>query len=236
MKFKQNVSFGVIAALFKVSEASASRFFHDTLETLYEAVKDNMVWLSKDKIQARMPKDFKALFPQTRAIIDCTEIECERPPTVPQRVQMYSSYKSKFTVKYLVATAPSGEVTFCSKGFGGRSTDTELTTQSGFLDLIEPGDLIMSDKGFPSIETDVQKAGGLLVMPPFKKGKMQLTAKELKDGYECAKVRIHVERCIERLKRFEILNFVPIHMIPHIDKVFLIVCFLHNCFPDLIRD
>ena len=40
----------------------------------------------------------------------------------------------------------SGEITFVSKAFGDRTTDCELTVNSGFIDLVEPGDLIMADK------------------------------------------------------------------------------------------
>ena len=39
---------------------------------------------------------------------------------------------------------------------------------SGFIDLVERGDVILADKGFPSIESDVNEAGGILVMPPFR--------------------------------------------------------------------
>ena len=79
-----------------------------------------------------MPAQFQGLYPNTRAIIDASEIECERPNSTKKRVQTYSNYKGRFTVKFLVACAPSGEIMFISKGFGGRTTDTELTIKSGF--------------------------------------------------------------------------------------------------------
>ena len=106
-------------------------------------------------------------------------MECTRPPTPTMRVKMYSQYKSRWTFKFLVACAPSGEITFVSRSFGGRTTDSgewliicwhaisvvesaataylnwssfyfvllELTVKSGFINLVEPGDLIMADKG-----------------------------------------------------------------------------------------
>ena len=182
-----------------------------------------------------MPPAFKALYPETRVIIDASEIECERPPTVKQRVLMYSNYKSRFTAKFLVGIAPSGEITFISKSYGGRTTDTEITVKSGFLNLIEQGDIVMADKGFPHIETDLNSAGAILVMPPFKRNNFQFSQKQNKDGYECASVRIHVERAIARMKIFEILNFMPNHLLPHLDKVLMVVSFFCNCFPDLIQ-
>ena len=93
----------------------------------------------------------------------------------------------------------------------------------------------MADKGFPSVETDLNKAGALLVMPPFKSGDRQFSEKQNKDGYECASVRIHVERCIARMKIFEILNFLPSYLLPHLDKILVVISFFCNCFPDLIQ-
>jgi hypothetical protein len=54
-------------------------------------------------------------------------------------------------------------------------------------------------------------------------------------GYECASVRIHVERAICRMKYFKILDFVPNHLLSQFDKVLVTVAGLCNCFPDLIK-
>ena len=199
--------------------------------------KHGVVWQDRETINARMPASFRALFPKTRCIIDCSEIRCERPGTVRQRTLYYSNYKGGFTVKFLVGCSPSGEITFISPGYGGRCTDCEITTQSGFLDLIEQGDLILADKGFPQIESDLNSAGGLLVMPPFATTGRQFTEVENKAGYQCASVRIHIERCIERLKRFDILSGRPLKMtmMKHIDDILLVTAFLVNTYPDLIK-
>ena len=39
---------------------------------------------------------------------------------------------------------PLGETVFISRGYGGRTTDTEIIVQSGFLDLIKVGDVILA--------------------------------------------------------------------------------------------
>ena len=234
-RFKLFIPFSVLASFLNIGESTAKKAFKETLNAIYDVAKDGLIWFEKKVIKRRMPSDFKALFPDTRCIIDCSEITCERAPKVRQRALMYSSYKSNYTVKFLVAVAPSGEIMFVSKAYGGRMTDTAITCNSGFLQLIEEGDLVMSDKGFPSIERNINEAGGLLVMPPFKHGERQFSAAQNQDGYKCAKVRVHVERAIGRLKNFEILNFVPIRMLPHIDKTLTIVCFLTNLLPDLIK-
>ncbi len=235
-KLKLNCSFSALSGFYGISDSLARKIFFGTLDILFCSVKNFIIWFDRPTIKARMPKAFRALFPDTRVIIDCSEIECETPAKISQKVLLWSNYKSRYTAKFLVGIAPSGEVTFVSKGFGGRATDAQITVASGFLDLLEEGDIVMSDKGFPLIETEVNRAGGVLLMPPFRRGERQFTAKENKDGYLCASVRIHVERCIRRLKVFHILKFLPLKMLPHFNKILIVICFLNNCLNDLIHE
>lgn len=237
VKLKSNMTFVNLACMFDVSHYNVKKVFLHAMEALYEAVKNFVIWFNRETVRARMPTSFTALFPTTRAIIDASEVECSRPPDPITRVKMYSYYKSRFTVKYLVACAPSGEITFVSRGFGGRTTDTELTVRSGFIQLVQPGDTIMADKGFPSIEARLNEAGGLLVMPPFKKGQQhfQFSNSQNRDAYQIARVRIHVERVIERMKRFQMLDYIRADMRDHFDDILVIVSAICNCATDIIR-
>jgi hypothetical protein len=235
MKLKLNLSFTVLSALFCVRGETASLWFYSTLQAMATLARKGVWWFDRATVKARMPAAFCALYPNARCTIDASEIHCQKPSSRKQRVQMYSHYKSTFTVKFLVGCAPSGEVTFISRAFGGRTTDTEITVQSGFVDLVEPGDVILADKGFPSIEKDLNNAGGLLIMPPFKSGNRQFSERQNKSGYECASVRIHVERCIRRLKIFEVLTFLPNYLLKNIDDILYVIAFIVNCYPDLIN-
>lgn len=49
----------------------------------------------------------------------------------------------------------------------------------------------------------------LLVMPSFFKHKQEFTQEETQMTYGTAKVRIHVERIIQRLGKFRILDEIP---------------------------
>lgn len=80
---------------------------------------------------------------------------------------MYSYYKGCYTVKVLVAITPNEMVSFLSKAYGGRSSDSFITNDSGFLDKLEIGDEVLADKGFPGIKSGIEGENSILVMPPI---------------------------------------------------------------------
>lgn len=83
--------------------------------------------------------------------------------------------------------------TFVSKAYGERSSDSFITNDSGFLKLLEPGEKIMADKGFPGIKTAVGENNSILVMPLFTHNDM-FTHDKIINTYQIASSRIHVER------------------------------------------
>uniref|UniRef100_A0A1X7U9Z1 DDE Tnp4 domain-containing protein n=1 Tax=Amphimedon queenslandica TaxID=400682 RepID=A0A1X7U9Z1_AMPQE len=60
----------------------------------------------------------------------------------------------------------------------GSISDKELTRRSGLLELFEPGNSVMADRGF-DIEEDLALIGVRLNIPPFLKGWKQVLEKEL---------------------------------------------------------
>ena len=198
MKMKLGISFCALGGLFHVNTSTASRIFFQVLETLNVKTRTWIFWPSRESIQANLPKTFHN-YPKCRCIIDCTEIPTDTPPTVEQRVLMYSNYKGRFTIKFLIVITPDGYVCMISKGYGGRATDSFITNDSGFLNLIEPDDSVLADKGFPQIKSELSKRDAMLVIPPFAFNP-QFTHDEIDDTYKIASVRIHVERAIQRIK------------------------------------
>ena len=90
-------------------------------------------WPTKEVCSSDLPKIFRALYPLTQCIIDCSEIFTERPYLYQARAQTYSNYKKHNTVKFLVGITPCGAISFLSKCWGGQATDKCITMSSGFL-------------------------------------------------------------------------------------------------------
>ena len=96
-----------------------------------------------------MPQSFKDKCPETKVIIDGTEIKCQTPSSLVSHSETYSTYKSHTTFKGLIGIAPSGHITFVSQMYAGSISNRELTVRSGILKLpFSDGDIVMADKGF----------------------------------------------------------------------------------------
>ena len=54
----------------------------------------------------------------------------------------------------------------------------KMTQESGFFNLLEPGDTILADRGF-TIEEDIAVYGAKLEIPSFTRGKTQLSQREV---------------------------------------------------------
>ena len=67
-------------------------------------------------------------------------------------------------------------------------------------------------------------------MPPFKKGQkhFQFNKCQNDDGYRIASVRVHAERAIERIKRFQCLDFVRSEMRLQFDDTPVIISAVCN--------
>ena len=136
-------------------------------------------------------------------------------------------------------------ISFLSKCWGGRATDRCITQNSGFLRLIDHGDVILADRGF-DISDDLTIYGARLEIPAFTRGKKQLSLQEVEYSKRLSKVRIHVERVIGLLKnKFIILqSTLPISFLKHkhdseyanIDRILTVCAALVNLCPSVVPE
>ncbi|CAM4571783.1 unnamed protein product [Leuciscus chuanchicus] len=157
----------VLAELFGVSTSTVSRIIITWANYLYLVLGSIQIWMTREQVTRTMPVKFQQYCPNVRVIIDCTEFRCESPEAITLPSETFSTYKSHTTFKALIRVAPCGAITFASKLFTGSISDKELTRQSGILNLLEPGDEVMADKGF-LIGKLLEVVGAKLIIPPFK--------------------------------------------------------------------
>ncbi|CAN7946346.1 unnamed protein product [Ixodes hexagonus] len=185
-----------------------------------------------------MPASFRAAFGvKVAVILDCFEVFIDRPSSLVSRALTWSQYKHHNTVKYLIGIAPQGVITFISKGWGGRTSDKELTETCGILENLLLGDSVLADRGF-TIADSVGLFCARLEIPAFTRGRAQLSAYEVAKTRTLANVRIHVERVIGLLRnKYRILSTtIPVELIstpagdsvPDLDKVVTVCAALTN--------
>ena len=112
-----------------------------------------------------------------------------------------------------------------------------ITTKSGFIKNLLPGDIVLPDRGF-NIDELIATVGPSIQIHAFIKGRRQLSGKEVDSTRSIANVIIHVERVIGavRQKYTMLESTIPIKLVmkregkehPALDKIVLVACALTN--------
>ena len=220
-----------------MSIPTASRYIIAWTNFLYFKLGNVPIWPTREQVDEYMPESFRRAYLSTRCIIDCTELYCQRPSSLSTQSALYSHYKSHVTYKGLIGISPSGSVTFISQLFDGSISDREIVSRSGFLEpsLLNSQDSVMVDGGFV-IYDELKELGVVLNIPCFLAGRDQLTAAEVKESQSIASVRIHVERAIQRVKKFRVLrNEIPLSLHGSVKQIWTVCCMLCNFMTPLIQ-
>lgn len=230
-KIKTNESFAKIGDLFGLSKASAARIFSQTVVTVAEYMKKLIFWPNENSIQGNLPIQFRMLFSGVQSIIDCLEIEIQKPSSALHQSLTWSDYKKCNTVKYLISATPDGLINFISCGYGGRASDVAILENCGYLDMLPENSVVMADRGFKQIESLLCKKNCTLVRPPSVTGDSKMTEDEVILTKRIASVRIHIERIIKRIRDFKLLSphaTVNSELVKKIDSAIVVACAIIN--------
>lgn len=225
-----------LAVRFNCHISTISRKIITWANFLYFVLGSFNIWPTRNQIKDKMPPEFQLLYPTTRVIIDATEIKTERPSSLALGSKCYSSYKSSHTLKGIVGIAPHGAVTFISSLYTGSMSDVEMTRLCGIVELLESGDSIMADKGF--VLNKVLEGTGVQVnIPPFLMNQGQFSKEQVEETQTIARLRIHVERHIRRVKEYHLFDkIIPLSMVGTINQMWTVANVLTLFRGPLVKD
>ena len=99
VRLRTGMLISILADIFGISESRVSQIFATWINLLSPCLKSLIKWPSKKKVRKHMPSSFRKDFPNTRAIIDCTEVFIKKPGNTKAQSITYSTYKSHNTAK-----------------------------------------------------------------------------------------------------------------------------------------
>ncbi|XP_069126931.1 uncharacterized protein [Argopecten irradians] len=236
MKLRLGILNQELALKFGVSRQTVSNIFTTWTKLLTKFLGALVFNPPKEVVRENLPLSFQnTRYRSVRHIIDCTEIFLETPQNLSLKTNTWSDYKHHNTAKYLISITPSGMINFVSKGWGGRTSDKHITNHCGFLDIVEPTDTVLADRGF-TIAQDLALLQAQLLIPPGRRGTTQFTKDEVRKTKQIANRRIYVEQAIRRMKCFRILKYeLPLTMLHHLDDIVRIVAGICNLYPPLSK-
>ncbi|KAL7383879.1 hypothetical protein ABVT39_019793 [Epinephelus coioides] len=220
---------------FDLHRATVSNIFINITSALYDILYVGMMENnipSRFKNQTSLPDCFRP-FPNCRIVFDCTEVAVSNTERLDTQSHLYCYYKGCATLKTLIGVAPNGVITFVSDLYGGSTSDKAITADCGVLQQLEPGDMVMADKGFTV--HDILPADVSLNIPTFLVNG-HFTMEEVNNNRLIASARIHVEHSIQHLKTFHILAYIPYQYKKHANKILKVCVCLTNLQKPILRE
>ncbi|KAJ8963782.1 hypothetical protein NQ317_012694 [Molorchus minor] len=193
-----NLPFEHLGDDFGISGNQAAKMFRQCVPRLSFYLKTFIYWPSRETIKKLLPTAFRANYYDVQSIIDCFEVEIEKPTDPVMQASSWSEYKKTNTLKYLISSTPDGIINFLSNGFGGRTSDVKIVEHSEYLKILRRSCSVMADRGFKRIDVLLQPLECKPVRPPSVKTGTKSIKEEVLETKRIAALRIHIERVIRR--------------------------------------
>ena len=105
----------------------------------------------------------------------------------------------------LVGATPGGQISYISPAYGGSTSDRQVVERSPLVNICDPGDSIMSDKGF-NVQDLFAPKDVKVNIPTFFKKKNRMSNHTVLRNRKISSKRVHIERLIGLAKTFKILK------------------------------
>ncbi|CAH1972125.1 unnamed protein product [Acanthoscelides obtectus] len=237
-KIRMNSTFSELEDNFGISLSYASKLFLQNIPIIASVLRPFIVNIDKKLVKKNLPISFRHNYYNVSCIIDCLEIDIQKPSKALHQSLTWSEYKKGNTVKYLVSCTPNGLVNYVSHGIGGRTSDATIVENCNFLDGLPQGSCCLADRGFKHLEQILHEKGLKLLRPPSVNAGAKLSKTEVRQTKIIASLRIHIERVIRRLREFHILkqhSVINTNIRRVLDHVIIIACALINLQDSLIK-
>jgi hypothetical protein len=227
---KENPTQEFHGAIFDLSQESVSGIIKDCLSALNETMRLKKLLPCSDG--SDYPNFLKSLkerfvdnpnFTIQDNLMDCTEIEVQRPLDKGEQEDNFSGKKRYHTVKKLIISLFCGYITFASHHFAGAVADKKV---ADLEELKFPKDTYLwTDLGFVGFQnSDIQ-----LVIPHKKNKHEELSTEQKTDNQIIASFRIRNEHSIGGMKRCRIVkDVIRIHDSLKRDMIFNTCAALQN--------
>lgn len=191
---RHNVAHEVVGHLFGVSADLSENLFHEIVPLLREVFPANR-FAAEQRFRRNGPT--LELDKTDRILIDSFETAIPRPSQQARQKRVYSGKKKRHTLKTQVVTDVHGEVLEVAAGHCGPAADKKIYEASAVREHF-PHATKQADLGYlgtEGVETPQRKPRG-----------GHLTEEQRDANRHLARVRVHVEHGIRRLKGFKILR------------------------------
>lgn len=224
-----------LAHFFAISESYVTKIFITWCTLIHAEIPTLFPMPTLERVVTHLPQYIKNKYPNLYGILDCTEFKVETPSSLVAQSSTYSSYKSHNTFKVLYMTSPTGMFLFVSDTFSGKTSDKEIVLQSKVLDLIPPKSHLLVDRGF-EITHECAVRDITVDIPAFKGTRQQLSAEEVWLTEKIANCRVHVERCIRRVRTSHFFDGdLHLSMSTTLPMVIKVASFMQNFLTPVIK-
>ena len=167
-------------------------------------------------------------------IMDGTYIYIQKSSNYKFQKQSYSSQKKRNLIKPFMIVLPDGYIVNALGPYEASKNDASIVKeiiQSGELDILQTGDILLVDRGFRDAKDFLVKRGFDVRMPQFiKPGEKQLTWQQANQSRIVTKCRFVVEMVNGAIKqRYRYFDHIwSTKAVPHLIEDFKIACAIYN--------